>query len=329
MLVTPLKRGGSNKAAVSRITGGNGMSNPVHRVAALAIALALAFPMLACDTATETRAGHLSIYLTDAPGDEVVEAWVTITDIYLQGAGGAEDPPTGRVYLLEGAEETHELLSLANTVAELVADAEVPAGVYGQLRLVISGGCLVTADARVYASSPGYDLCGSRDGTLMMPSFAQSGLKVALHGLRVDGGDHAVLLDFDVSESFGRAAGQSGMWVMTPVVHAALLEDAAGVTATLGAGDVTLPAGYALDQFSATLSPAEGDTSRVAFRAVGGEYRAAFRFLIPEQAPFEVRLNAPEGLTVTVSPASPQSVAPAKGETARVEWVLQSAVTGG
>jgi hypothetical protein len=299
------------------------MFRRAHRLAAVGLALAL--PMAACDTGTETRTGSVSILLTDAPDQEVVEAWVTITDIYLQGRAGEEDPPGGRTYLLEGADETHELLSLANTVAELVADAEVPTGTYGQLRVVISDGCILTASDEVYSSSPGYDLCGPRTGTLHMPSMAQSGAKVLLHGFQVTAGDQAILLDFDVTQSFGRPAGASGMWVMSPVIHGATIQSAAAIAATLGAGEVTLPDGFELGQFSATLTPAEGDTSRVDFQEVNGVFRADFRYLMASNGPFQVRLNAPEGLIVTVAPASPQSVSPASGETADIDWVLQSA----
>jgi hypothetical protein len=58
-----------------------------------------------------------------------------------------------------------------------------------------------------------------------MPSFAQSGLKVNLPSdLFTVGADPVwVLVDFDVSQSFGRAAGGSGMWVMSPVLQGSLI----------------------------------------------------------------------------------------------------------
>ncbi|MFW5947234.1 MAG: hypothetical protein ACOCUW_01970, partial [Gemmatimonadota bacterium] len=75
-----------------------------------AFALLLTLPVAACDSGTDAEFGSLAIQLTDAAGEEIVEAWVTITDIYLQGESGESDPPQGRHYLLEGASETHELL---------------------------------------------------------------------------------------------------------------------------------------------------------------------------------------------------------------------------
>jgi hypothetical protein len=291
------------------------------------LALAFLIPLSACDIGTDPGFGSVTILLTDEPGD-VTEAWVTITDIYLQGGGGESDPPGGRVYLLENGEETHELLGLANTVAELVVGEEVASGTYGQLRIVMSGGCIVTADGGIYASSPSYLECGEPTGSLQMPSFQQSGAKVRLNGLTVTAGQHVVLLDFDVSQSFGKQAGASGKWVMAPVIHAAEIGMTAGVSVTLSAGEVNLPEGFALGDFSATLTPGEGDPSTVDFEDVNGVFRAEFRHLITDNGPFEVVLNAPAGLTVEVSPATPQQASPASGQTATIDWVLQSATAG-
>ena len=291
------------------------------------LALALTLPVAACDDGTEAEFGSVTVQLTDAPGEEVVEAWVTITDIYLQGEDGEEDSEGSRVYLLQDAQETHELLSLANTVEELVVGQEVPTGTYGQLRIVISEGCIETDDGSVFASSEAFELCGAVTGSLQMPSFAQTGAKVLLNGLTIDGGQQVLLLDFNVADSFGRAAGQSGRWVMNPVIHASEIDLTAGVDATLSAGDVTLPDGYELGQFSATLLPTSSDSSQVMFTDVDGDgiFEAAFDFLLPETGPFELRLNAPEGLTVTVDPEALQTLSPTSGSTETVDWVLQSA----
>lgn len=300
-----------------------------HTRGIAALALALFLPLTGCGDATDNQFGSVSVLLTDAPGDEVVEAWVTITDIYLQGSAGDEDPENGRVYLLQDAVETHELLSLAETVEELVRDQEVPTGTYGQLRIVMSDGCIVTGDGGVFSSSAGYTECGSATGSLQMPSFAQTGAKVLLNGLTVEGGQQIILLDFNVEESFGRAAGASGMWVMTPVIHASEIELTVGVEATLDTGEVSLPEGYELGQFSATLLPTGSDSSRVTFEDLDedGTYEVEFRYLVPQSGPFDVRLNAPEGLTVTTDPVSPQTgLSPASGEVATVNWVLQTAV---
>jgi hypothetical protein len=283
------------------------------------MALVLMIPLGACDTGADPAFGSVSILLTDAPG-ELSEAWVTITDIYLQGQTGESDPPASRVYLLQDGEETHELLSLANKVAELVADEVIPAGTYGQLRVIMSGGCVID-DGVVFASSDSYAECGERDGLLVMPSFEQTGAKVLLHGITVTGGQKVLVLDFHVGQSF--TAGASGNYVLTPVIHGAELQLTVGVDVTLSAGEVELPEGTTLGDFSATLTPDEGDASTVPFEEVDGVFRAAFRYLVPENGPFEVQLDVPDGVSVAVSPPSPQVVDPTSGQTATIAWVLE------
>jgi hypothetical protein len=296
-----------------------------------ALALAFTLPVAACDEGTDPNFGSVSIQLTDAPGDSVVEAWVTITDIYLQQDADDADPASSRVYLLEDGEETHELISLADEVANLVVDKEVPTGVYGQLRVVMSAGCIENDLGEVFASTESYDLCGPVTGGLNMPSMDQTGAKVLLHGLNVDGGQQILLLDFNVEDSYGRVAAQSNTWVMHPVIHGAEIEMTAAVTATLAAGDVTLPDGFALDQFGATLEPAGTDPSEADFADDDGDgvYEVTFDLLVPDTGPFELDLVVPEGLDVTVNPGTPASVSPSSGGTAIVEWVLQSAVSDG
>lgn len=304
------------------------------QIAVLTTALALAVG--ACDDAgngTGSEFGMLTLQLTDAPGAEVVEAWVTFTHIYLQALPGDEDPDNGRIYLLEDGNETEELLSLANAVSTIVADELVPTGRYDQLRVVMSGACLVTDAGMVYASDDSYDLCGPSTGHLQMPSMRQSGAKVQLNGLEVAEGRQVWLLDFSVEESFGHQAGKSGKWVMNPVIHTSRVEFTSDIEVTLDEGDVTLPDGFDLGQFSATLLPAVGDSSRVDFedKDEDGIFELGFRFLIPDNGPFDVRLNGPESLTWTVDPDSPQTVDLDSGETVSVDWVLQSATedTGG
>lgn len=112
-----------------------------------------------------------------------------------------------------------------------------------------------------------------------------------------------------------------------PNINATSVTLTAGVDVTLNAGDVTLPNGFELGQFSATLLPRRGDSSRVSFTDSDGDgvFELSFRLLIPESGPFRVRLNVPDGLNVLVEPATPTSVSPARGATEELDWTLQSA----
>ena len=177
--------------------------------------------------------GRVSILLTDAPGD-VVAAVVTIEQIYLTRGSDADEetPPTegSARHVLFDRRMTVDLLTLAGAVDTVVRDAAVPAGSYGGIRLVVSGGYLEVENddgtTSFYASSPDYEGLPegvTADGELQKPSWASAGLKVQLPGgLTVSDDDsEAVLVDFDVKQSFGRQAGKSGKWVMRPVIKGA------------------------------------------------------------------------------------------------------------
>ncbi len=193
----------------------------------LAAALALSLAALACDSPTALRTGTLNVYLTDAPGD-VLSAVVTIDQIYLQGDSGDAE---GRI-VLRDEDVTTDLLTLVDSTQALIEGAEIPAGRYGQLRFVISGAYIVVEGeagaTEIYASSPTYAALPADavvTGSLQMPSFAQSGLKVNLPGDAITvaaDGTVSLVVDFDVAQSFGKLAGSSGQWVMTPVLQGSI-----------------------------------------------------------------------------------------------------------
>jgi len=305
-------------------------------------ALALLASLAACDAPSAPReAARLSVLLTDAPGD-FERAVVTIQSIYLQGDASA-DPESGRVYLKD-TPVTVDLLDLRNVAMDLVRDEIVPGGDYGQLRMVISGGFIevvATEDAgglptstRIYASSPQYAASQgvTAHGGLQMPSFAQSGLKINLPGgsLRVDGDQQILLLDFNVAESFGQVAGQSGMWVMTPVIEATDLQLTGTAEFTLALGDgVTLPSvggqAITLADFRATLDK-NGDVLTESFVNSNGTFRVRFNFLVPGNS-YPVTFVEPDGLDVTLNPAFPATVSVTAGTTVTQAFTITQAVT--
>jgi hypothetical protein len=247
---------------------------------------ALLLGTAACDS-TSPESGSLSIKLTDAPGD-FVRAVVTIDQIYLQAD---EDGDGGRV-VLRDEDVTVDLLTLANATADLVTDAQVPAGTYSQLRFVISGGYIEVETATgtsIYASSPTYAGLppgSSVTGTLMMPSFAQTGIKVNLPGdaVTIEGETKVLLVDFDVSRSFGQQAGQSGMWVMSPVLDASDFVTAGSVAVSLSkASSVTLPSGATLGQFKAVLKTSEGSEEELTLTDANndGTFEGTFLHVAP------------------------------------------------
>ena len=188
-----------------------------------ALAASLIAPLGACSDGTGSGGtAPVTVLLTDAPGD-VKAAVVTISEIYLQG--------NGRTVLMDQP-ATVNLLDLVNETVTLVADVEVPAGSYSQLRFVVTGGYIEveTEDGSAfYASSADYEAlpAGVTAGELQMPSVGSSGLKVQLdRDLEIEGEENTILVDFDVSESFGHDTG-GDRWVMSPVITGTEIEPAA------------------------------------------------------------------------------------------------------
>jgi hypothetical protein len=160
----------------------------------------------------------VTVLLTDAPGD-VVHAWVDIGEVYLQGGDGEEDGG-GRVTLFAGPSGPLDLIELIDDVEEL-ATVVIPAGRYGQLRIVLEGAAIELENGEVYATD-GFDPPGSLPvtGELVCPSCNTSGFKVLLQGRELDllDDEELLVLDFDAGESFVKEAGMSGRWIVTPVI---------------------------------------------------------------------------------------------------------------
>lgn len=271
--------------------------------------LPLALALGGCDSFADPENGSITLLLTDAPGD-VRQAWVTIDRIYLQSGAGAPTAGTPGVDLMTD-DITVDLMTLADDIEGLVEDAVVPAGVYAQLRVVVTGACVVVeTDVEnqfdVYATS-GYTQCGQATGILQAPSLAQTGIKVLMDGgaVEVSGNQQVLLLDFDVSQSFGRSTGGMG-WVMEPVIRGGEIGLTASITANLSTADgVSLPAGITLGDFVADLSTEEADA---AFTDPDGDgvYSAVFEYILPDaETDFVVTVVRPAGTDgYTVAPES-------------------------
>lgn len=271
---------------------------------------------------------HVTVRLTDAAGD-VKAAVVTISEINLQG--GSNGP-----IILLSTPVTTDLLSLAHSTATLVDNVAVPAGTYSEMRFVITGGYVEVDNGAggsdFYASSPTYP--GLPAGTtvtgdLQMPSLAQSGLKVNFGSavtLNITT-DQDFLVDFDVSQSFGHLAGNSGKWVLHPVVTGGVVTTSGTIVATLKLGTgVTLPLvggnTVTLGAFKATLN---GQTVDFTDPDADGTFEAHFRFLTP--GAYTLGLVVPTGLTVTTAPVLPVQLQATAGATTTQAITIQSATS--
>lgn len=210
-------------------------SEGIRRFSALAVwGAAAVMVFTGCEDA-EGPAGMgdptaVTVLLTDAPGD-IAHAWVDIAEIYLQGGeGDDEDDAGGRVTLFTGPTGPIDLLELIDDAQEIVSDAVVPAGRYGQLRVVLEGAAIMLESGEIYATD-GFEPPGDGPiaGELVCPSCSTSGFKVLLQGRELDLVDQEELLvlDFDAGESFVHEAGMSGRWIVVPVIK--LFDDPADI----------------------------------------------------------------------------------------------------
>ena len=293
-------------------------------------ALVGALALGACDdlstgtNASSALAGgraEMSILLTDAPGD-LQAAVVTITDIYLQG-------DSGRVYLMQDSSVTTDLLKLSSSVQSLVRSKTIPSGEYSQLRFVISGAYIKVEKAgggsTIYATSSSYAglPAGTKvDGELKCPSCSKSGFKVILPGGDDDevqaapGSSQTILVDFDVAQSFGKPAGNSGKWILKPTLKATQTTAPTTATTTVTltkAAALNLPAigGVAttLGLFKVTATPAVGGEAKTATFTdanADGTFEATFTNLTAGS--YALAIVGPAGLTFTTNPASPQTI---------------------
>jgi hypothetical protein len=166
-----------------------------------AFALAVAIAVSACSDSTMVGGpAHLTVLLTDAPMDYIESAEVDIGAVILVPADSgahitlSEDGTDGPVNLLE----------LQDAATELLGEADIEAGAYSQLRLIVESASVTLAD--------GYEFTdGTTERDLFVPSGAQTGIKLLLGS--ADGGDEGeplvippgetmLVVDFDVSQSF-------------------------------------------------------------------------------------------------------------------------------
>lgn len=286
-------------------------------------AVTLLLAVLGCGSHGDSGAGtgKLTVLLKDASAD-VKAAVVTIAEVDLIGSGGDVVLTTKPV--------TTDLLTLTNDVTKLVDGAIIPAGPYSQLRFVITGGYLDVGGA-IYASSPDYPGLppgAVPAGELRMPSYGKSGLKVILPDGFAVGSDSVLLVDFDVSRSFGHAAGGSGAWVMHPVIKAAEVQATGSIDVTLTPGpEATLPAGVTLTQFQAVLTPPGGGLDSVVTLVDVGNGAAAsatFRYLFPGD--YTVSFQAPGGISFTTEPPVPTTVTVIANQATAADFLLLDAV---
>ena len=294
------------------------MTSRYSRLTSVALAAALGTLLLGCggDSMTGGRTSAMTLRLTDAPGD-VQHAVVIISKVYLQGG------TTGDTITLLSQPDTADLTTLAAPATMTLArNVPIPAGSYDQLRFVVTGGYVAVANSGggtdYYVTSSGAPLLPTNAnvvGTLRCPSCAQSGIKVILpHDTIAVQGNQALLVDFNVAESFGHVAGHSGQWIMHPTMKATSVATSGSIMATIQSDvGVSLPIvgtdTVRFSDFIAVLTEPSGaqDTVNFSSTATTGVYAANFPYLVP--GTYSLDIAAPTAVTAfATTPSLPQTI---------------------
>ncbi|MEX2465316.1 MAG: DUF4382 domain-containing protein [Gemmatimonadota bacterium] len=273
-----------------------------HKLAATGAALLLSIGAAACGDGTGVEGDtSLRVLLTDAPSDYIDSAFVDIGAVELIGAGSPITLTT------DGTDGFVDLLDLQGTATMLLADTDIPAGDYAQLRLIVESARVVLAD--------GYEFNDSTNAKdLMVPSGAQTGIKLNLAGsdggegsgpVTIAGGETVLVLDFDVNQSFvlqGQpdSGGFTGV-IFTPTIRVVAQDVAASVAGTV----TTSVEGTSVEGLVVTAEPLDEGTleayqSQTATAVTDANGAYTVHFLVPGS--YTVSIETADGLTT--NPAS-------------------------
>lgn len=285
-----------------------------------------AFGTVACDGGTSPDGqSTLSVQLTDQPAADLSEAWVEITRIVLQGTAGG-------FTLYDGPPVQLDLLELGSETEDLVVNKTIPSGAYAQLWLYVGAAHAVTTTGEVYSTDGSVPptRSGQPDGVLECPSCGETGIKVNLPegGLQLQNESKILMLDFDAAESYGRKAGESGVWVLDPLITSSELEASGSVEGSVSA-DVSIPDCGSLTGSVEHFVPELLDgTTVVASGDVGSSGSYLINFLEPKTygADFAVTVDASDTQQYRFDAmASPTSVSVESGTTHTVDYTITAA----
>jgi len=164
--------------------------------------------------------GTLVLGLTDASTNDYQAIYVTIAAVQVNKAAEGEDDETGFGWqTVLTPDTTYNLLKLVNGVIETLGIAELAAGKYNQMRLILAvqpdDSLIILFDPHPYANY----LIDSKDNAkeLKVPSGFQTGIKI-VKGFTIYGNQATeITLDFDAMKSVVQA-GKSGKYLLKPTI---------------------------------------------------------------------------------------------------------------
>lgn len=169
---------------------------------------AVAIGFIGCsqdDSSAGPGTARVAIKLTDAPGD-FAEVVVEVEDVMIKNSVEGDDEE-GWTSLENVNTGPYDLLTLTGGETALLADAEIPAGYLGQIRLVLGDENYLTLEK------------GGQPLLLKIPSGQESGLKLQVNEDLKANTAYTFILDFDVAKSV--VATSAGNYNLKPVIRVA------------------------------------------------------------------------------------------------------------
>jgi len=151
------------------------------------------------DSGTEGT-GTMLVKLHDAPVD-YDEVNISIERVEVNNTESAEE---GWIIISE-PNEVYNILDLVNGEFEILANAELEAGTYKQIRLILDNKNTVVIDGESF--------------DLFVPSGVQTGVKLNIDAEIREGIEYTLLLDFDANRSVVKQGGTS-QYNLQPVIRA-------------------------------------------------------------------------------------------------------------
>lgn len=212
--------------------------------------LVLAFSLSACssssDSASTGGSGTLQLALTDATTDAYQAIYVTIAEVQVNKRSAGDGEEAGWQTLLTPG-GTYNLLELVNGTLADLGIADLSAGEYAQMRLILDEDPDPNADLNIVGTTHPYGnylILNDEDDTvkeLKIPSGMRTGIKI-VHGFTiVRSGATELILDFDAAKSVVQA-GNSGLWHLKPTIKVlATVENSVSGTVVAASDDSPLP----------------------------------------------------------------------------------------
>jgi hypothetical protein len=265
--------------------------------AIIAVSIFGAFLSACGSSRTSTASPTMSVRLVDAPSSGYLEVNVDVQTVEIASDGGW--------ITLGTPNRVVNLLALTGGVSDTLVDgATLPAGHYGQMRLILgSRNTVKLLDGTVAA--------------LKVPSGQQSGVKLTVNFDVQPGTTADIYIDFDAHRSiFVHEAGASGKYMLRPTVRAydRLETGSISGTFTVAGTLVPLPGAVVTAQVVAAGTPA---VVRSATTDAAGHYvldllpRDGTYFVVSQPAFFDTsgatvasyEPKASAGLTITAAPS--------------------------